>query len=118
MSVCRINHRLVALLAYALVVNAFVWAGTSTHRVTAPASLAYCAGGSALANGPPMPTLPVDPAAQCEVACAISGTLVVPSASMLRAPDFASVRLDAAAPRLIVATTYRRWHARGPPAVL
>ncbi len=114
----RISPRLVALLAYALVVNALVWSGIGGHRVNSSGVFAFCIGGDSAAKLRARSALPVEPALHCEIACASAGALTLAvTVAPVRAVFGQTIQADVLSPNALAATRWP-WQARGPPLLV
>jgi hypothetical protein len=115
-----ISVRCVAVLAYALVLNALVWAGTSAHRWTG-AQTSWCSGTTlGLAAGLPDPGTPSAgaDAAACDLACAAHATSVPFAVAGASWPARRNQHLDWPNPAILNVETFAPWRARGPPSVV
>jgi hypothetical protein len=111
----RKSPRLIALLVYALAVNAFAWAASASHRADAASGLWCGSLTSGIASTASAPQFPPDRAI-CDLACAVAAGAAVDApvaASRLAgpAPAIAWGLPVVAVHRLIPAS------ARGPPMV-
>jgi hypothetical protein len=111
----RLNPRIVALLAYALVLNALVWAGTAVHRFEGSAS-AYCKSGSADSHRTSAPAKSSGQSPACDLACAAAAShtaAIVVAQPLPQAVAHAVQALEARARAPTAAVS--AWQARAPP---
>jgi hypothetical protein len=115
MSTRRLTPRFVALLVYALAVNALVWASAGTHHA-GTASYCVAQGQSKSIASPSLPGGDLEEAhAACAMACASAGAI-----GLLTVADHAQRRTTSepsfCTVQAVTTPTQRlAWHARAPP---
>ena len=114
----RPNVRIIALLVYALAVNAAVWAASVGARPVGFVGV-VCQQGFAASIATEAEQRPPSQRAHtcCDLACAANGQLAPPEATDLALAASMAVDVSGGVQDAVATPTIYRRHARGPPTV-